>query len=457
MATYKTGTGYDDPEALTRQVQSTAQAMSPAASGNNNLYQAGNNSNTVSHYGQGDLTYNADTGAITRHLNGNSWQVNKGDSKYNDIYSEYVNRYGQPVSNPIPSYQENVVPEYNDISKDESYQEQIRYYQDLIDQMANQKYEPIDVEAQTAKVMTYEEAYELARRIIEPQYQQTYQNTANASAQNLEQSGLYDSLYGQALNAQAQQQVTADMNAAIESLALDLRQMDYDQVVRAVELMINENQYGAGYNQSGLTSAAQGTINLINSLLEQANMQNDFALQQASLQLQQRAQDLERRYIEGQLTQMQYENEMMQLEIEAQRAKNNSTSRVGGSGSGSDNTISGDDSTLRQNILNMITSGNYDDATLRNMISSSGLTVQEQQKLLNMLGNETGTTNVGLGNVGGILLGGQGNAGAVEAEARQRLNRGESSSNVFQYLQGQYNIGNINENQFQNIANRLGI
>ena len=382
MATYKTGTGYDDPEALTRQVQSAAQAMSPAASGNNNLYQAGNNSNTVSHYGQGDLTYNAATGAITRHLNGNSWQVNKGDSKYNDIYSEYVNRYGQPVSNPIPSYQENVVPEYNDISKDESYQEQIRYYQDLIDQMANQKYEPIDVEAQTAKVMTYEEAYELARRIIEPQYQQTYQNTANASAQNLEQSGLYDSLYGQALNAQAQQQVTADMNAAIESLALDLRQMDYDQVVRAVELMINENQYGAGYNQSGLTSAAQGTINLINSLLEQANMQNDFALQQASLQLQQRAQDLERRYIEGQLTQMQYENEMMQLEIEAQRAKNNSTSSVGGSGSGGGSPISDENgSTTYQEIMRAIANGD-DKTTLRNMVNSANLTEQERQELL---------------------------------------------------------------------------
>lgn len=382
MATYKTGTGYDDPEALTRQVQSAAQAMSPAASGNNNLYQAGNNSNTVSHYGQGDLTYNADTGAITRHLNGNSWQVNKGDSKYNDIYSEYVNRYGQPVSNPIPSYQENVVPEYNDISKDESYQEQIRYYQDLIDQMANQKYEPIDVEAQTAKVMTYEEAYELARRIIEPQYQQTYQNTANASAQNLEQAGLYDSLYGQALNAQAQQQVTADMNAAIESLALDLQQMDYDQVVRAVELMINENQYGAGYNQSGLTSAAQGTINLINSLLEQANMQNDFALQQASLQLQQRAQDLERRYIEGQLTQMQYENEMMQLEIEAQRAKNNSTSSVGGSGSGGGSPISDENgSTTYQEIMRAIANGD-DKTTLRNMVNSANLTEQERQELL---------------------------------------------------------------------------
>lgn len=382
MATYKTGTGYDDPEALTRQVQSTAQAMSPAASGNNNLYQAGNNSNTVSHYGQGNLTYNADTGAITRHLNGNSWQVNKGDSKYNDIYSEYVNRYGQPVSNPIPSYQENVVPEYNDISKDESYQEQIRYYQDLIDQMANQKYEPIDVEAQTAKVMTHEEAYELARRIIEPQYQQTYQNTANASAQNLEQAGLYDSLYGQALNAQAQQQVTADMNTAIESLALDLQQMDYDQVVRAVELMINENQYGAGYNQSGLTSAAQGTINLINSLLEQANMQNDFALQQASLQLQQRAQDLERRYTEGQLTQMQYENEMMQLEIEAQRAKNNSTSSVGGSGSGGGSPISDENgSTTYQEIMRAIANGD-DKTTLRNMVNSANLTEQERQELL---------------------------------------------------------------------------
>ena len=448
MATYKTGTGYDDPEALTRQVQSAAQAMSPAASGNNNLYQAGNNSNTVSHYGQGDLTYNAATGAITRHLNGNSWQVNKGDSKYNDIYSEYVNRYGQPVSNPIPSYQENVVPEYNDISKDESYQEQIRYYQDLIDQMANQKYEPIDVEAQTAKVMTYEEAYELARRIIEPQYQQTYQNTANASAQNLEQAGLYDSLYGQALNAQAQQQVTADMNAAIESLALDLQQMDYDQVVRAVELMINENQYGAGYNQSGLTSAAQGTINLINSLLEQANMQNDFALQQASLQLQQRAQDLERRYIEGQLTQMQYENEMMQLEIEAQRAKNNSTSRVGGSGPGSDNTISGTSS--YREIMDAIMSGEHDKITLRNMVNSANFTEQERQELLNEIENSNNEEYSGVS----TATNGR-DFQTVWQRAVQLKNSGASEQQVMTFLDQMTDEKYITSSQAQYIALQL--
>lgn len=448
MATYKTGTGYDDPEALTRQVQSAAQAMSPAASGNNNLYQAGNNSNTVSHYGQGDLTYNAATGAITRHLNGNSWQVNKGDSKYNDIYSEYVNRYGQPVSNPIPSYQENVVPEYNDISKDESYQEQIRYYQDLIDQMANQKYEPIDVEAQTAKVMTYEKAYELARRIIEPQYQQTYQNTANASAQNLEQAGLYDSLYGQALNAQAQQQVTADMNAAIESLALDLQQMDYDQVVRAVELMINENQYGAGYNQSGLTSAAQGTINLINSLLEQANMQNDFALQQASLQLQQRAQDLERRHIEGQLTQMQYENEMMQLEIEAQRAKNNSTSRVGGSGSGSDNTISGTSS--YREIMDAIMSGEHDKITLRNMVNSANFTEQERQELLNEIENSNNEEYSGVS----TATNGR-DFQTVWQRAVQLKNSGASEQQVMTFLDQMTDEKYITSSQAQYIALQL--
>ena len=91
---------------------------------------------------------------------------------------------------------------------------------------------------------------------------------------------------------------------------------------------------------------------------------------------------------------MQYENEMMQLEIEAQRAKNNSTSSVGGSGSGSDNTISGDDSTLRQNILNMITSGNYDEAVVRDMINSSNLTEQDKQNLLHMLGNGNVDNNV---------------------------------------------------------------
>ena len=61
--------------------------------------------------------------------------------------------------------------------------------------------------------MTYEQAYELAKRIIEPQYADTYQQTANAAAQNLNRAGLVDSLYGQALASEAQDRVTKDMNA----------------------------------------------------------------------------------------------------------------------------------------------------------------------------------------------------------------------------------------------------
>ena len=105
MATYKTGTsGYDDPEAITKQVQSTAQYLSPA--GNLNYYSgAGSQGNTVSHGGQGDLTYDSATGTITRVLNGNAYPVYKGEAKYDSIYNEYVSRYGQPVTNPIPSSQ----------------------------------------------------------------------------------------------------------------------------------------------------------------------------------------------------------------------------------------------------------------------------------------------------------------------------------------------------------------
>ena len=446
MATYKTGTsGYDDPEAITKQVQSTAQYLSPA--GNLNYYSgAGSQGNTVSHGGQGDLTYDSATGTITRVLNGNAYPVYKGEAKYDSIYNEYVSRYGQPVTNPIPSSQQNVVPEYNDVSNDAAYQSQIKYYQDLVDKLANTTYTPVDVEAQMAKTLTYEEAYELAKQIVEPQYRKSYWDAASTAAQNLERSGLYDSLYGQALSAQAQQNVSNDMNAAIGSLALNLQQMDYDQAKQIAEMMINENQFGANFNQSGLTSAAQGTMSLINSLIEQANAQNDFALQQASLQLQQRAQELERRYTEGQLTQMQYENEMMQLEIEAQRAKNNSVS-VGSSGGISDITGDGD----YQTIFRMIENGE-NDATVRSMINSANLTAQQRQELLNELANRNGSSSTY-----------EGASSATNAREFQQIwaqivtmkNNGDSEAAINTVLNNSVDRGYITETQAQYIANNV--
>ena len=44
----------------------------------------------VTHPGQGTLTYNSGTGAITRTLNGVDYVVNPGEAKYQSIYNEYA-------------------------------------------------------------------------------------------------------------------------------------------------------------------------------------------------------------------------------------------------------------------------------------------------------------------------------------------------------------------------------
>lgn len=460
MPTYRTSpTGYDDPEAITRAVQSNAQNMSPAASGNNNLYQAGNNSSAVSHYGQGDLSYNYDDESITRYLNGNAWRVNKGDTKYNDIYNEYVNRYGAPVTVTQPTYEEPVIPEYNDVSQNDTYQQQIKYYQDLVEQLANQQYKPVDVEQQVANTMTYDEAYDLAKQIIEPQYQQTYQNTANAAMQNLEQSGLYNSLYGQALGAQAQQQVTADMNAAIGTLALDLQQMDYDQAMRLAEAMINENQFGANYDQEGLTAAAQGTMNLINSLIEQANMQNDFALQQSALRLQQEAQELDRLYMQGQLTQMQYENQMMQLEMRAQQAQNDAI-RVGSSntasGGGYAGNYSGGSNSSQpaysdyQNLLDAIRNGEYSANELELLIQNANLTDEQKTTLENEINSS------GLPAYSGVETIDNGREFQTAwIQAVNLKNSGATADQILEFLDGRITEGKITSSQAVYIATNI--
>lgn len=340
MATYNASmNNYDDPERIQQmQTQMIAQNNSPATAAtgqqrnNNNglnyITGAGQASGDVSHYGQGSLVWGNDN-SITRILNGNAYPVYVGEPKYQSIYNEYVSRYGLPQQ-----VQQATIPQYEDVSNDEFYQEQLKNYQEIIDKLTSQQYQPVDVEAQVANTMDYEQAYDLAKQIIEPQYAENYQTAANTSAQNLARAGLYDSLYGQALASEAQQNVTRDMNSAIGTLALELQQMDYDQAMQLAQLMVNENQFGANYDQNNMSAAMSGTMNIINSLIDQASMRNDFALQQSALQLQQQAQDLERQYTIGQITQMEYENQLMQLEIEAQRMQNQAIS-VGGSGGSS--------------------------------------------------------------------------------------------------------------------------
>ena len=285
-------------------------------------YNAGTGT-TVTHYGQGDLVYGSN-GSITRNLNGNSWTVNPTDEKYNSIYNEYVQRYGMP-STP----QTTQPPAYTapDTSALEAKVDKIA------SQLETQTYTPVDVEEKLAKTMGYDEAYQLAKSIVEPQYTKTYQQAADVSAQNLEKAGLYDSLYGQTLQTNAMNNVSQDMNAAIGNLALELQNMDYDKAVQMANLMINENQFGANYNQNGLSTAAGLYLDRINSAVDQAKLSNDFALEAAQLALQQQAQYYENLYYQGKITGQELENKLLELELKSEQRKSG-----GSGGSTNDNT-----------------------------------------------------------------------------------------------------------------------
>jgi hypothetical protein len=225
-------------------------------------------------------------------------------------------------------------PEYSEPGT-EAYVNQMA---DIIKTMlANQNYQPVDQSQYMQNAMGYDEAYKLAQSIVAPQYADTYEQTARAAQQRLGAAGLSDSLYGQALAAQSENQVNKDMNAAIGNLALQIQDMSYDQAYKLLQSAMQENQYGNSSRVNALGTAANATANIIGALQDAANERNDFALQAASLQLDQQAQALERQYFQGQLTAQQLENEMAKLELDAARTamdNNVATTAVYSSGGG---------------------------------------------------------------------------------------------------------------------------
>lgn len=227
------------------------------------------------------------------------------------------------------------LPEYQEV--DTSYYED--KINDLLDQLANSQYTPINPEEYTKDVMTYEEAYDLAKSIIEPQYASTYRDATNAVAQNLDRAGIYNSLYGQSLMQNEQNRINEDMNARLGELATTMQGQERDYALQLLNAAINENQFGSNYNQNALTAAANTALSMIDNLVARANNINDFNYKSASLQLQRSAQALEEQYMNGQITQMELENKLLALQAEAQELDNKiSAYEVGGSGgSGSGN------------------------------------------------------------------------------------------------------------------------
>ncbi|MEG1997375.1 MAG: hypothetical protein RR051_02920, partial [Clostridiales bacterium] len=268
------------------------------------------NGKTVSNYGEGTLNMDVD-GRITRTMDrtNQSFFVDPGDEKYDSIYAEYQDRMGKTVS-AAPVYQK---PDTGEL------QETIRA---LTESLSNQRYKPVDQNQYQKEVMSYEEALTMAEKILMPRYDAMYQQTTANALQNLEKSGLYDSLYGQSLAAAQGDAVNNARQQAVNNLGLELVNRDRDWATQLMDTAVKENQFGYQYQQNGLTAASQLAMNAINSLIQQTAKSNDFNLQSYGLALQKQAQTIENKYKAGLLGQMEFENQLKQLEMEAKKIGN---------------------------------------------------------------------------------------------------------------------------------------
>ena len=113
------------------------------------------------------------------------------------------------------------------------------------------------------KTLSFEQAMKLAQKVMEPQYDAAVAQAADGAAQNLERAGLYDTLYGQALSAQARSSVAADVNSAIIGLALELSNISSDQAQKVLELAVKEKQFAAEYDAKQKSEAMDYLLKLM--------------------------------------------------------------------------------------------------------------------------------------------------------------------------------------------------
>ncbi|MEG1537677.1 MAG: hypothetical protein RR387_05275, partial [Clostridiales bacterium] len=289
---------------------------------------------TVTNPGQGTLSMDSNGRIIRTMANGRQFYVDPGQEKYQSILSEYNASRQQPSDTalPLPKYQE---PDTSALEAQ---------VQSLLSQLAGSQYTPIDQSHYTKDVISYEEALAMADQFLAPKYEQSAQQTAAASAQNLERSGLWDSFYGQDLMASQANQLNSSRRQAVNDMALQLVNQERSYAMQLLDAAVNENQFGHNYNQSGLSSAANLAINTINSLVQQAANMNDHNLQRASIILQEQAQKVDAQYKAGLITQLEAETALVKLQTQGQDLENQLAQKQflavrgggdsGGSGSG---------------------------------------------------------------------------------------------------------------------------
>ncbi len=135
--------------------------------------------------------------------------------------------------------------------------------QNTLSQKNNSSYTPAVTTASKINSMSFDDAVTMAERIITPQYQETYAASAANANQRLEKQGLYDTVYGQSLAADAERDVTGALNSAIVTLALQLSQASDDQAMEILNLAVKEKQFAADYNSEQKSTALNYLLKLL--------------------------------------------------------------------------------------------------------------------------------------------------------------------------------------------------
>ena len=134
-------------------------------------------------------------------------------------------------------------------------------YLQALNNMNQSSYQPSQLPQ--IQTLSFDDAVAMAEQVMAPQYQSAYQQAAVNASQRLDQAGLYNTVYGQALAAEAERDVARDLNAAIMSVALQLTDASEEQAKNMLELAVKERQFGANYNANQKSEALKYVAQLI--------------------------------------------------------------------------------------------------------------------------------------------------------------------------------------------------
>lgn len=340
--------------------QQNAQATSPASaawgqtgsgskmqSGAVNTMKGTEGTTYVSNYGEGVLNYDPGSGRLIRTMpNGQAWYVDPNEAKYNELYQEYYNRYGQDprgmftgvaangpgtmqsAAGSMDAYIKEMQQLVNSMmsAQTPSYQApdtsaQRAQLDRYLNQLGSIQYNPVDYNQYMEGVGTLDDYVQEAVNALTPGYKSQYDRAYQIAANNLGKSGLFNSLAGQALISQQQNAITDALMAEAGTMGLDLRQQAKDDAYRAYQAAVNENQFGTQLKSDNLSQAGSLTMNYIGLLNDEAKNLNDYNMQAYLSKMQQYTAAIDAAYQMGSLTSAEYENMISAAKLELSKVE----------------------------------------------------------------------------------------------------------------------------------------